>query len=209
MTVLDSASVGEVGGETMIMRRLIDAWAKARWPGARMIAELCLGDRRADMVMVTETDIVAIEIKSSIDTLERLGPQIAEYQRFAPEVWIALAPKWFGHKDLPRWQNELVVDAKGKTIKLPGHRERRWKARRDDLVCSRLVELLHHGEMMRIASRMNILMPINVRMPKEKIAPLLARLMTGNEIIKEVCRELRCRSLVGIGSDAPIYVGEK
>jgi hypothetical protein len=35
------------------------------------------------------------------------------------------------------------------------------------------------------------------------VKKLLARLLTGNEIIREVCTELRARALVGLRSDPP------
>ena len=39
---------------------------------------------------------------------------------------------------------------------------------------------------------------------EESLIRLRQELLTGNEIIAEVCREIRARQLVGVGSDAPV-----
>lgn len=190
---------------TQAIAEAVVLWGRKRWPNARVIRELVLGERRADLVFVLQSDIIGIEIKSATDTMDRLSEQVREYGRYVPEVWIAIAPKWTKHDTMRRQigGNIIVVDPAETPAVLQWH-ARKGRQARDELVCSRLIELLWHEELMRIAKRMQILTPLNVRMPKIKIASLLARLMTGNEIICEVCRELRGRALVGNGSDKAI-----
>ena len=48
----------------------------------RIIEEKTMGRSRADLVMITETGLVGIEIKSDADTYARLESQVKDYDRF-------------------------------------------------------------------------------------------------------------------------------
>ncbi len=48
----------------------------------RIIEEKTMGRSRADLVMITEKDLVGIEIKSDNDTYARLSTQIKDYDKF-------------------------------------------------------------------------------------------------------------------------------
>ncbi len=48
----------------------------------RIIEEKTMGKSRADVVMVTEDDLVGIEIKSDADTYARLSGQVKDYDKF-------------------------------------------------------------------------------------------------------------------------------
>lgn len=189
------------------IRAAVTAWGRERWPGCRVLHELVLGERRVDLVFVGERDLVGMEIKSSVDTLARLADQMKEYRRYLPEVWAAVALKWRDDDELSRERNVLTVTSEGAV-----HQESPsggFKPERDELVCSRLLELLWRDEAAAIAVRHDV---IPIRVPKQfnrgKILKLLARLLTGNEIITEVCRELRARQLVGMRSDDPLRAGK-
>lgn len=184
------------------MTAAVTAWGRARWPGCRVVRELVLGARRVDLVFVCERDLAGMELKSGADTLARLEGQMREYGRYVPEVWLAVAPRWLEDEAVDHWGRNLVsVSAAGDvTDRRPGQ-----KPHRDELVCSRMLELLWRSEAASIAVRAGV---IPVRVPKQfgrgKILKMLSRLLTGNEIIAEVCQELRARQLVGVGSDAPL-----
>ena len=165
-----------------------------------------MGERRIDLLFVCERDLIGIEIKSSKDKLTRLDSQLKEYGRYIPEVWAAVALRWRDHEDvIYRRGNLLVVPSDGRAFiqkPAPGR-----KPYRDELVCSRLLELLWYDEAARIAIRTDV---IPMRVPKQfrrhKILKLLSRLLTGNEIIYEVCTALRARpnGMVGARSDPPV-----
>lgn len=185
------------------MRRAIDVWGRVRWPDSRVLHELVLGERRIDMLFVRERDIIGFEIKSSRDRLDRLEPQMKEYARFVPEVWVAVAERWAEAKEVQRCRNRIVVRP-GQEVPVEIGNE--WfsnRPQRDELSISRLLELLWREEAARIAQRTGVIPGIvPTREPLHKIRPMLSRLLTGNEILREVCKELRSRPLVGIGSDA-------
>lgn len=181
------------------MRDAVTAWGRDRFRGCRVIYELALGERRVDVVFVTERDVVGLEIKSSRDTLARLEAQTKEYRRYFPEIWVAVAPRWAGADELHREPNMLVVDG-DKIVDDP----RRDKPMRDELVCSRMLELLWIAEAQRIAQRTGVIPGAMTKQMGRRARPMLARLLTGNEILVEVCKELRARPLTGQGSDDPV-----
>ncbi len=49
----------------------------------------------------------------------------------------------------------------------------------------------------------------SAQMTAPKIKKMLARLLTGNEILEQVCTELRSRPLVGVHSDPPLRDRER
>jgi hypothetical protein len=184
------------------MRAAIATWGRARWPGVRVIHELVLGERRIDIAFIGERDLIGFELKSSLDRLDRLREQMKEFRRYLPECWVAAAPKWENAPRLKRQPNVVLVGAGEvrEVDKWPG-----WRPYRDELVCSRLLELLWRDEAARIAHRTDVIPSAHhSQLKMGHIKKMLARLLTGNEIIAEVCRELRSRPLVGIGSDPPV-----
>lgn len=208
MTTLAPASdpaetSGHSSPEEWAMREAVMAWGRKRWPDVRVLHELVLGERRIDLLFVAHHDLVAVELKSSRDRLDRLDGQLREYAFYIPEVWLAVAPKWVKSRELKRGErNVMVVDPPKITERRAGK-----KPYRDELCCSRLLELLWQSEALAIAQRTDILPgPMHKHLPAAHLKKLLARLLTGNEIIREVCTELRARAAVGLRSDGPTRV---
>jgi hypothetical protein len=77
------------------IRAKAEAAMRRRWPGARIIHELQLeqGGIRIDLAAVTEDTIALAEIKSERDVLKRLPAQISRAMACADEVWIVVAAK--------------------------------------------------------------------------------------------------------------------
>jgi hypothetical protein len=192
------------------MRVAIADWGQRRWPGYRCIHEVPLSERRIDMVFVGAKDLVGIEIKSSRDRLDRLDGQIEEYSRWLPEVWIAVAAKWENHGSLQHGRcNLIIVDDSAQASGVVEHRQG-LRPYRDELVCSRMLGLLWREEAARIAQRTGVIPGTSpTKDPRHKILPMLARLLTGNEIMREVCAELRQRSAFGWQSDEPMERDEE
>jgi hypothetical protein len=185
--------------ETEQMCAVLTEWGRSRWRGCRVIRELVLGERRVDLAFVCERDVIGLEVKGPRDTLRRLKDQMNEYGRYFPEVWVAVAPRWKEAEELHWSYNVLVVD-NGMVSSDP----RRTKPVRDELVVSRMLELLWTSEAQAIAQRTGVIPGVPTQQMARKAKPMLARLLTGNEILKNVCQELRARQLVGLGSDGPM-----
>lgn len=192
--------------EEQEIRSAVESWGRKRFGDVRVIHELALGDRRIDMVFVGRDDIVGVEIKGPKDSLSdgRLSQQLREFNFYLPEVWLAVAPRWVTHRDVKHQRNLLVptdsgieiVNRKGESSFLP---------ERDEFFCSRLIELLWAEEAARIAQRTDVIPGVTPTREKTwKVKRMLARMLSGHEIVKEVCTELRARPLVGLGSDRAI-----
>lgn len=196
-----------VSAETHAMTDAVIAWQQKRMPGARVLRELVLGERRIDLLFVYERDLVGFEIKGPRDRLDRLRDQVREYQRYVPEVWVALDAK-FKDADEHRWwcMNRVVVERDGTVANWRSTTH--GKPHRDELVCSRMLEILWASEAVRIAQRTDVIPgPAHKQLREAHVKKLLARLLTGNEIIAEVCRELRARPWTGMGSGEPLRAG--
>ncbi|WP_029675003.1 sce7726 family protein [Butyrivibrio sp. VCB2006] len=63
----------------------------------RFFEELTMGKSRADIVMVTETGLYGIEIKSDVDTYERLTRQVRDYDRFFDYNFVVVGSSHAGH----------------------------------------------------------------------------------------------------------------
>ncbi len=174
--------------EEFAMREAIAAWGRKRWPGARLVHELVVAQEcRVDMAFIGTDSITGIEIKSSRDTLDRLENQVRVFRAHLPSVIVAVAPKWmtdgyFNHGfRLDGWVccTETQVIATG----VIGEPRRQ--------VTAPMLDLLWASELRAIAARTRV--STDPRRPGYRIIPDLARMLTGDEIVREVCRELRAR----------------
>lgn len=186
--------------EEQAIRVAVVAWMEKRRPGARVIHELALGERRVDLAFVFEADIVGVEIKGPKDSLSdgRLALQMREFGFYLPEVWLAMDRRWWEHDKVMGFPNLLIFDG-GSVVR---GRDLEGDPMRDELCCSRILERLWTSEARAIALRLGLVQPqLADRMGHGKVLAILARLLSGQEIMREVCRELRSRPLTGAGSD--------
>jgi hypothetical protein len=197
------------GTEEQAMRAAIVPWfRKVRGGDCRVIHEIALGDRRIDLLFVFPADLVGFEIKGPRDTLTdgRMDAQLREYNYWLPEVWLAIHDKWVGHDAHRYVPNKITVCSAGSVVDRSAGRN----PRRDEMCCSRLLDLLWNEEVGRIGARTAICATMKRISSRDalRIKGSLARLLTGHEIMKQVCAELRSRPLTGLGSDAPLSSGE-
>lgn len=61
--------------------------------GVLTISEFTTHDARADVVALTNTDLIAFEIKSDVDTAARLVRQARSYDRVATKLYLVTTPK--------------------------------------------------------------------------------------------------------------------
>jgi hypothetical protein len=189
--------------EEQEIRAAVEVWGRKRFGDVRIIHEFALGERRIDMVFVCRDDIVGVEIKGPRDSLSdgRLAHQLREFNFYLPEVWLAIAPRWRKHADVRRRRNLLLPSENGLAI-VKDKGDGKFRPERDEFFCSRLIELLWVDEAARIAQRTDVIPGVTLtREPTWKVKRMLARMLSGHEIVKQVCIELRARPLVGLGSD--------
>lgn len=78
----------------------------------RIIEEKQMGKSRADIVMVTETSLVGVEIKSDADTYVRLAGQVKDYNIFFDSNMIVAGSTHAAHikEHVPDWWGIITVE---------------------------------------------------------------------------------------------------
>lgn len=84
---------GHAAKSELLLREHIEAFCRQRWPGARIVHEIVMGDGRvrADVAAIGTNHIVAFEVKGEYDETTRLLHQVGMYQLCVPEVWMVVA----------------------------------------------------------------------------------------------------------------------
>lgn len=91
----------------LALRDELESFCRRRWPAARVVHELVMGEGRvrADVVALDPAHISAFEIKGSYDDTTRLLHQVGMYQLCVPEVWMVVAE---GHAEDARLIRHLI-----------------------------------------------------------------------------------------------------
>jgi hypothetical protein len=99
------------------IRRALHAYLAERHPNAALVNEMgvCSGSSIVDVVLCGD-ELVGFEIKSPVDSVQRLGRQVRYYGRVLDRCWLVTAAC---HLDkalavLPEWWGVLVVPASDK-----------------------------------------------------------------------------------------------
>lgn len=190
--------------EEFEMRAEIDLWGRKLWPGARVVHELVVDNsRRLDMAFIGTDYLIGVEIKSSRDKLDRLNDQLDCFSRCIPLTILAVAPKWRPSVNMRRNVDVFEVEP-GADVPVRGHSY----YRPDRSITTPLLKLLWAQELRNICQRKMILYGKKTA-PMHATIPALARALTGDEIVREACRELRARDAFPKDtahppSDAPI-----
>lgn len=193
--------------EEMAMRDLIVPRLRSAYPSARIIHELPLrySSSRIDLAAITESQIIAVEIKSSRDVIDRLEAQVRAFLPVTAKIIVALAPKWTApdHVETP----ELLR-------RIGGHVET-WKVCAESAAVevisggwrtseapwsSQLLDMLWRAELEGIANGHRVCIP--KRASHIVIRNACEEMMTGREIRSAVCRALRRRKAFDKASDA-------
>jgi len=188
------------------MRDAVAARLRSLLPDARIIHELVVGNCRADLAAVQPERITLVEIKSAKDTLARLDRQVAEFSVASHRLIVVAAERWFDRKPYdngrPRFVPSEALKHSGAIWLYPepepntieawyGWRFQSWEGTRAEPHAARLLGLLWKCELLAECDRHRI-----VAGRRTNMATLIRDMawhMTGAEIARAVCRQLRCR----------------
>lgn len=223
----DAARPHNRSDEELAMRRLMVAMMRTRWPSARIVHELGLrySTNVIDLAAITEREIIAVEIKSSRDVLDRLEKQVRAFAPICSKVIVALAPKWTETKHRESTEQNVQVrraknferhDALGMLDMVGSHHVAPW------LCCAessrieavgwdgdsrnlfpwpvRMLEMLHVAELQQIALEQRI----GIGSTHAKLVAALCNSMYGRDVARSVCSALRMRRSSNAMSDPPI-----
>ncbi len=72
------------------IRKVIHAGFSGKKEETRILEEFPMGDSRADLLLVTRTKLIGLEIKSDRDSFVRLSRQIKDYEKFFDENYLVV-----------------------------------------------------------------------------------------------------------------------
>ena len=93
-------------------------YLEERFGKTRMFEEKIIGRSRADIIMLTERQLIGLEIKSDADTYERLKRQIRDYNKYCDVNYVVVGKSHEKHVEehIPSWWGIIVVEAEGKEM---------------------------------------------------------------------------------------------
>lgn len=205
MPAYRSSAEGEV-------REAVVAHIRTIRPNARIIHEIncsSYGPNRIDVLAVSPTDILAVEIKSKKDKLDRLPAQIVSMRACASHVYAALHEKFL--VPLGRAEHGMGVTAPEQAsgamvwvfprIDRKGHVECRYEwIERDRWTKPKLclppgaIHLLWREELQSICSSLGVTGVSKLNMPEA--IDVITWSLTGEQITRTICATLRARRCV-------------
>lgn len=218
--------------EAKIRDAVVDRLRTIR-PKARIMHEVncsLWGPNRIDVLAVSPAEIIAVEVKSEKDKLDRLPAQIASMSTMSHHVIAALhekhlvecsepTNKWAAHyeRDGELWRKEMPQEAKGAIPWVYPERRRtmmdvhqgfddlaNW--RQPDQAIQRpnvgSVDMLRVSEMRTFCEIMGV--AAGKRATLKNTIPLIKWLCTGEQITKGVCAILRARDCPEADPPIPI-----
>lgn len=149
------------------------------------------------MALICPNRIIGIEIKSSKDVLDRADAQIRAFVNHFQTVIVAVAPKFRDakHGHLPHWHGADTLEC-GEVVNA-----NYCLFKENRLITTQMLNLLWAAEARNVAARLRVSHTKST--PLYSIVPEIARKATGDEIVREVCRELRARDAFPKAKDHP------
>lgn len=198
------------------IRDAVHDWLRVNCPGDRVIHELVVGGCRADLAAVGSERVVLFEIKSRKDKLDRLAEQVRQFSRASHDTVVVADERWFDRTPYANGADRFVPSealsagaGHAAVWAYPEDRDRRingvwsfqrWSYERPQPHAARLLELLWKEELLRECFRHRISATTRTTCPD--MTREMAWHMTGKEIARAVCRQLRQRPFPE--ADAPI-----
>lgn len=93
-------------------------YLEKRYGKVRIIEEKQIGKHRTDVLVVTETFLMGIEIKSDADTYTRLEGQVKEYNKYFDYNWVVVGTKHAHHIEerVPSFWGIITVERNGDEV---------------------------------------------------------------------------------------------
>ncbi len=110
--------------DTDIREPLFD-YLEERFGKTRIFEEKNMGKSRADVIMLLEDSLVGLEIKSDVDTYERLKRQVRDYNKYCDRNYIVVGKSHEKHvaEHIPKEWGIFVVFVNGRQVIIEERRE--------------------------------------------------------------------------------------
>lgn len=195
--------VGYAARSELELRHLLEAFCRSRWPKARVVHELVMGEgrTRADVVSIDTDHIAAFEVKGAYDDTTRLLHQIGLFQLCVPEVWIVCAENHDADARLIRHLLPSVGILIGKGMRRDTYGlnkpqpdvalEVEAEPKPFQPVPEMMLRVLWRQEVFAAADRMRIAR--TSKSTRERVVKAILEKCSPKEILEQVCIELRAR----------------
>lgn len=153
----------------------------------RIFEEKTIGKSRADMLMLTDDSIVGIEIKSDVDTYERLKRQVRFYNKYCDYNYVAVGRSHEKHVEehVPPFWGILIVSIEGRAIRV---REKRPACLNPKMRVEYQLTILWRPELQRILERNKL--PKYKQKSKRFVQEKLLEKMDWKHLKLQMCEEL-------------------
>lgn len=199
------------------IRETVVGYVRVNIPSARVVHELVIGQCRADVAAVERERLTLFEIKSSKDKLTRLERQLEEFRAASHCTIVVADARWFEEFTYTdsesrgfRPSSALAVAGNQDLWRFPRPRpgefayDHGWRLPRLSVVQPRawdFLSLLWKDELLSECRQHRV--DAVERTTRGVMIERLAYHLTGREIARAVCRQLRSRPFPA--ADAPIY----
>ena len=120
---------------SFVKTSLIDFWLKNYT--ADLIANevpFFKGNRRADLIMISNNNLLGFEIKSELDSLKNLKSQILDYKKIFDFVYVVIDKKFKFSKELAELPSQIGILVYDKEIMIKREAKKIKKFKKNDLI---------------------------------------------------------------------------
>lgn len=157
-----------------------------------MVNEFNIGDSRADVIGLTQSTLVAYEIKSDLDTATRLERQANDYDLVATDLYLVTTAKHVTKMEaiIPPWWGILLASGEPGDVTIVEHRDARGNPAWEILDTMRLLWAEELDEILRRHK-----MPARTGKPKavksKRVASTLGKEAARREVFAALNRRFR------------------
>jgi hypothetical protein len=162
-------------------------YLEERFGKIRIFEEKIIGKSRADMIMLTEDRLTGIEIKSDVDTYERLKRQVKDYDKYCDCNYVAVGKTHEKHveKHVPEtWGIFIVSVEKGEIL----IEEKRMAVENPKVKKERQITFLWRPELQRLLEKNKL--PKYKQKSKRFVQQKLLEKMEWAKLKLQMCEEL-------------------
>ena len=169
------------------IREPLFEYLEERFGKTRMFEEKIIGRSRADVIMLTEKEIIGLEIKSDADSYERLKRQVRYYNIFCDRNYVVVGKSHEKHveKHVPKEWGILVVSVIGRDVVVTKQRE---AADNPKMKKASQITMLWRPELQRILEKNSL--PKYKQKSKKFVQEKLLERMEWEELKLQMCEEM-------------------
>lgn len=162
-------------------------YLEERFGKTRIFEEKIIGKARADVIMLTDDYLIGIEIKSDVDSYERLKRQVRNYNKYCDRNYVAVGKSHARHveKHVPETWGILVVSHNGTAIVVEELREAQDNKK---VKKEQQITMLWRPELQRILEKNHL--PKYKQKSKKFVQQTLLEKLEWELLKKQMCEEM-------------------